>query len=48
MIPARNNRLNTPLFGAEESELWPKDYLCVPCHLKWHETINAFRKGTAA
>lgn len=31
------------IFGADEAERWPKDYLCVPCHLKWHDTINSFR-----
>jgi len=36
------------MFGAEEAELWPKDYLCVKCHLEWHETINFFGKGPAA
>ena len=28
------------LFGQDEAEKWPKDYLCVPCHLLWHKTIN--------
>ena len=32
------------IFGAEEAEKWPKDYLCVKCHLLWHKTINEFKK----
>jgi protein-arginine kinase activator protein McsA len=23
------------IFG-EECSKWPKDYLCIPCHLRWH------------
>ena len=30
-------------FGSNEAENWPKDYLCVPCHLLWHKTINEKR-----
>jgi hypothetical protein len=31
------------IFGKDEAEGWPKDYLCVPCHLQWHDTINSHR-----
>ena len=31
------------LFGANEAENWPKDYLCVSCHQTWHKTINKKR-----
>jgi fructosamine-3-kinase len=28
------------IFGEEEAEHWPKDYLCVTCHRDWHGKIN--------
>lgn len=31
------------IFGKDEAETWPKDYLCVPCHILWHDTINSHR-----
>jgi hypothetical protein len=31
------------IFGKDEAESWPKDHLCVPCHLLWHDTIKALR-----
>ena len=27
------------LFG-EESERWPKSYLCQPCHARWHQVVT--------
>ncbi len=29
------------IFGDVEAERWPKDYLCVPCHIAWHEKIKS-------
>jgi hypothetical protein len=34
------------IFGDEEAELWPKDFLCVTCHLDWHGKINLSRRPT--
>lgn len=33
------------IFGLDEAELWPKDYLCDKCHILWHEKINSARGG---
>lgn len=30
------------IFG-DDAESWPKDHLCVECHMLWHSTINAAR-----
>lgn len=32
------------LFG-EECEKWPKDYLCVKCHARWHELLTPNMAG---
>ena len=31
------------IFGKDEAEQWPTDYLCLECHTFWHDTINAAR-----
>lgn len=28
------------IFGKEESELWPQDYLCRACHTRWHQLVT--------
>lgn len=28
------------IFGSEEADRWPKDYLCKPCHDEWHLKIT--------
>lgn len=28
------------IFGQDEAERWPKDYLCKPCHDLWHKTVT--------
>lgn len=33
------------IFGEEEAELWPKDYLCPTCHRDWHGKINTRRNA---
>lgn len=30
----------TAIFGKDEAELWPKDYLCKNCHDKWHLAVT--------
>jgi Zn finger protein HypA/HybF involved in hydrogenase expression len=35
------------LFGDEECNRWPMDYLCPDCHRRWHEVINTWRKSVA-
>jgi hypothetical protein len=30
------------IFG-NEADQWPTDYLCLPCHRLWHDTINKQR-----
>lgn len=32
------------IFGDSEAELWPKDFLCVTCHLDWHGKMNQHRE----
>jgi hypothetical protein len=27
------------LFG-DEAEVWPQDFLCRSCHIRWHQTMN--------
>ena len=34
------------IFGEDEAELWPKDYLCVTCHRDWHGKINFYRTAS--
>jgi hypothetical protein len=31
------------IFGKDEAEQWPTDYLCKDCHEFWHDTINSHR-----
>ena len=31
------------IFGHDEAEQWPTDYLCLNCHNFWHDTINSHR-----
>lgn len=31
------------IFGKDEAEQWPTDYLCKDCHDLWHDTINSHR-----
>lgn len=28
------------IFGREEADKWPRDYLCKPCHDKWHLLVT--------
>ena len=28
------------LFGKDEADQWPKDYLCVTCHRRWHQLVT--------
>lgn len=28
------------IFGTNECEQWPKDYLCKKCHDKWHKLVT--------
>lgn len=28
------------IFGLEEAEQWPGDYLCIPCHERWHLKVT--------
>ena len=28
------------LFGGEQAELWPKDFLCKKCHDEWHAKVT--------
>ena len=28
------------MFGPEEANRWPKDYLCPSCHGKWHRMVT--------
>jgi hypothetical protein len=31
------------IFGKDQAEQWPTDYLCLACHQLWHDTINSHR-----
>lgn len=31
----------TALFGWQEAERWPKDWLCRDCHTRWHRIMRA-------
>lgn len=28
------------IFGNDEAEMWPKDYLCKSCHDQWHRMVT--------
>jgi hypothetical protein len=36
------------LFGKDEADRWPKDYLCKECHARWHRMVTpALVRGEA-
>ena len=28
------------IFGKDEANRWPKDFLCKPCHDEWHRLVT--------